>query len=79
MGNTGAKSDWYITGTWLFVTTYLSRWLACGCVGKDSYPILVYSIPDGNHHHTLTGHYNILYDLKWYKQALLSASSGLLF
>ncbi|XP_063688152.1 jouberin-like [Bolinopsis microptera] len=51
------------------------RWLACGCVGKDSHPILVYSIPDGIHQYTLTGHYNIVYDLKWYKHSLLSASS----
>ncbi|KAL5250908.1 hypothetical protein ACHWQZ_G016595 [Mnemiopsis leidyi] len=51
------------------------RWLACGCVAKDSHPILVYSVPDGVHQYTLMGHYNILYDLKWYKHSLLSASS----
>lgn len=51
------------------------RNLACGCVGKSSYPILVYSIPDNNHMYTLHGHYNIIYDMKWYKSALLSASS----
>ena len=45
-------------------------------MAKDSHPILVYSVPDGVHQYTLMGHYNILYDLKWYKHSLLSASSG---
>ncbi|XP_019624122.1 PREDICTED: jouberin-like [Branchiostoma belcheri] len=53
------------------------RMLACGCADKDSYPIMIYEIPDGSLKGTFLGHHNIVYDLSWSpdNNRLFSASS----
>ncbi|XP_078609336.1 jouberin-like isoform X11 [Branchiostoma floridae x Branchiostoma japonicum] len=53
------------------------RMLACGCADKDSYPILIYEIPEGSLKGQFLGHHNIVYDLSWSpdNNQLFSASS----
>lgn len=41
-------------------------YLACACVEEDNtYPIVVYEIPEGNFHCKFLGHFGIVYEIAW--------------
>merc|ERR550534_685863 len=51
--------------------------IAIACKHGNTYPILLYSIPDGEEMGALNGHQQLVYDMNWAKDdnRLVSASS----